>query len=210
MRFSPGCRCCGCDWIFHVLSCNGNNHAGAVVLLQQSGVTIATGTTDSVGLVTLDVPADTYDVTITPVSGSGHMTYTATLAHTCGQTTTVTLANDSDHVCNTGCCDAAPFTLALTFTSDPHPGATLTYTGGGLGWLDTSEHTVDGARFRYFFLCSDTGIGLFQQRYNDAFAEWQFFGSVGSAGFNPTGCVPFIQTGPVGANPPPTQWTVTG
>jgi hypothetical protein len=213
MMFVPGCACCGCRWTFHVRSCNGNDAAGATVLLEQSGVTIATGTTDSMGSVTLDVPAGSYDVTVTPDLDSGHRDYTATLSHTCGQTTTVDLVNDSGHVCNTGCCDAAPFTLTLTFTSDPdgHAGATLAWSGTGLGWLDTSEHTVAGARFRYFFLCSsESGTGLFQERWNEAFGEWQFFGPVGTGSFNPLHCYPFIQEGSVGANPPPAKWTVMG
>lgn len=92
-----------CKWTFVVHGPAGNALNGAVVTISQGGgPTLATCTTSgagaSAGTCSFSIAAGTYDVVVTPPALSGLATYTASIAHTCGQTTTITFSTDGSHV----------------------------------------------------------------------------------------------------------------
>lgn len=130
-----------CNWTFVVHNPGGGAVSGAVVTISQGGgPTLATCTTSGAGSCTFSIPADTYDVVVTPPSGSGYATYTATIAHTCAQTTTVTFSVDSDHLFFSACgpCLVYPKTITLT-GSVSLPSDTLTWDTGLLLWVGTAD-----------------------------------------------------------------------
>jgi hypothetical protein len=127
-------------WTFKVKNgCDGSLLAGAVVTLQQGGVTIATCTTgDGTGLTalgqcTLSVPSGTYDVTI---AHEGYTTYSDTLTLSGSLLTTVTLAIATGAICVSGCCSgtsiALPSELVIT---DDNGTWTASYDSTVAGWV---------------------------------------------------------------------------
>lgn len=123
----------GCKWTFVVKDgCTGVPLSGASVSLSQAGVEVASCSSAAVtGECTLDVPAGTYDVTITPPSGTPYAAYSATLSHTCGETTTVSLDADSDSQCIIGCgpCSIYPKEITITWNRAAGPSSTGTAFG---------------------------------------------------------------------------------
>jgi hypothetical protein len=214
-----GCRCCGCNWTVVVHYCGGTNAAGALVEVAQSGVTIDSCTTDGTGACILGVPSGTYDLTITPASGMGHATYTDTLAHTCNQSTTVTLSPAYGFICQGGasCCPSVPGSLTLTFTFGPGyvgfawPNDTLNWNGAD--WIGAGTFTDGGgdtSRYRYPG-CSGGVIGIAREVYNTVTGQWDDAGGFGLGANDTNTCDPYIQSGAIGGNPyPSSKWTVMG
>jgi hypothetical protein len=152
-----------CKWTFTVRGCNSVAIVGATVNLRQSGSLIATGTTNGSGQLTLSVPAGTYDVEIVPVAGSGYQTYTSSTAHTCAQSTSITLSVDSNYTCRpNGCvCDTQPNSLSITYTYPPGyagitlPDDTLVLSGGS--WIGSATFNYPGQTDLYVGRISPNG-----------------------------------------------------
>jgi hypothetical protein len=206
--------------------CNSVNLAGELVELKQSGVTIASGTTNASGVVKLSVPPGTYDVVVTDSAGYGYDTSTTTLAHTCNQSSTITLSPDSDHVCMGGlCCNISPKTIHITFTySGPHggsdvPDGTCTYDPALGQWWEsgTWDYTSGfGQHFmgRHGIGCNPLTFGYVwileltdDSGHTNAAAN-------GSCAAGPLGCPPnpfHVTPGNIGTLPwPANHWTLDG
>jgi hypothetical protein len=172
VRFSPGCRCCGCAWSFHVTGqCGDGDRPAVVIELRQSGSLIDSGSTNAFGDLGFgDLPAGSYDVTATPPDESGYTAYTGTIAHVCGETTTITLAPDVGHFC--GSCSACPEARQLSLTVNPTPDGsglvddTLTWNDHG-SWVGAHEFPFDepGGVGHYELSCSE-GVFTLVIRYD--------------------------------------------
>jgi hypothetical protein len=131
-----GCGCCvvpGCNHKFCIFHCGGTSYpytCGGTLNVKSGGTTIATGTVDSSGCITLDIAATgVYTVQFIP-SGSNYQTYSASVSLDC-QTATPTniiLAPASGYMCCAGGAPAIPTTL--TDGNGTHPITTVT-TGTG-------------------------------------------------------------------------------
>ena len=169
-RFAAECATCSITWSFHVTGCNSANISGAVVVLKQSGVTIATCTTNTSGVCSMTVPPGTYDVTITPPTSSYYDTYTNTLAATTN--TNVTLSQSTSQ-CQSTCttCSVIPNSLSVTgqwVVGGPTVSDTLLwgapvapgYTGGTNGWFGQTQVNDQGGNPGYLGLsCFVAGGG---------------------------------------------------
>ncbi|AGA26033.1 hypothetical protein Sinac_1655 [Singulisphaera acidiphila DSM 18658] len=104
-----------------VLMESGTGYLSAIVGITGGGGTGATGTATVAARCTLDVPSGTYDVTVTPPEDLGYTAYSGSLSHACGQTTTIAIDVDNDHICTGTCgygCRILPKTAYLTWTTD--------------------------------------------------------------------------------------------
>lgn len=131
-----GCAATHCNVTFNVHGCNGLNLANATVTVSRGGTTVATGTTDASGNVTLDV-VSTSSATLV-VSKSRFVTSTTTTGPLpCGTNYGSILLNPaSGFICNSVCADPDPLTLHLTDTfTGP---ATLTWNVGTFTWRGTN------------------------------------------------------------------------
>jgi hypothetical protein len=217
-RFGFSRRTILCNWTFTVRGgCNSELLAGATVNLRQSGVLIATGTTDISGVAIIDVPAGTYDVEVIDTAGYGYSTYTASVAHTCSQSTTITLSVDVDHFCETGCgnCLSPPnvvnisWTYPAGWTGTMWPNEALTWNASAVCWVGS---TVVNGTSNQALVCYPSA-----PFYSPGSRP---VGGGGPAGFCPTAsnclsavCSPFSITGgnyhPPFSGPDPAHWSVT-
>lgn len=201
---SPGCKCCKCNWTFVVKGCNNTAVLGITVSVKQSGVEIASCTSTGSSC-TLSVPPGTYDVTVTPSAGSGYDAYAATIAHTCTQTTNISLTPNSESLCVTTCgpCPILPKSIAITFNNDPPPCAQWQDVTVVLDptypvqptWVSASNVLVDefGNEFKLIFQCS-----AFQRYEIGAIRPGSPTTFVGFKNFAPStgiSCAPFSFTG---------------
>lgn len=139
--FGLGCGCC-CGWVINVNGCLGTGLPGFTVDLSQSGTPVASATTGdgtggtTLGQVRFTVPLGTYDVTITPISGSGFATYTGSIAFSCTTTdmvSNITMTADTGYVC-VPCCN---YPVATTLQTTDGLGAhSMVY----LGLIGTTVH----------------------------------------------------------------------
>lgn len=191
-----------CLWFITVKGCGLSSLQGQTVELKQSGTTVASGTTNVSGQVTLDVPAGSYDIVVTDSAGYGYNTSTTSgVTHTCGQSTTVTMAVDSDHFCgNCGACKTLPKSVSITFTYAPgytgyvYVDDVLVWDNVTSNWLGPWHSFPDSdptAEYRLFLGCAG---GLILGRQN-AFSSHTSFTSGGVGTGAVTACLPFTGHG---------------
>lgn len=166
---SPGCKCCRCLWTFNVTDCGGNAQVGATITLQQSGVTIATGTTDGSGAYVFSgLAIGSYDVTVDPPTAGSMPSYSGTITFACGMTTSVVLGSDPSLACVSGTClcPSIPKTLFATWNVSGTSGSdTFTYQSffgtpspmSGPKWFGGTNHSPTGfpPSFYYLFCSND-------------------------------------------------------
>lgn len=154
-----------------VLGCLNAGVSGADVTLSQAGTPIASGTTNVAGRLCVSIPNGTYDVAITPPSGSGFAAYTGTITYS-GTQQNITLSADADHVCTTCCNDPIPKTLYTTDSLGTH-----TLTWDGTNWKGTATTTgygpVQGD-------CTTTGPMTVSYSFGCSSGRWSF--TIGWAG----------------------------
>jgi hypothetical protein len=143
-----------CNWTFTIRGCRNLLRVGDTVNLRQSGVLIATGTTDGSGQVTLSVPAGTYDVEVVPTDAR-YATNTASRAHTCNQSTSITLLPTSDYACGGDCfnCELIPATVVGTQGADA---TGIEQMSGTYTWRGAPPQRPTLTAFRYWDLTLKT------------------------------------------------------
>lgn len=121
------CSCCGCPVTFHV-TCGISNVHNATVTVSSGGTPVASGTTNTSGLVTLTIPSGgTYMVTATgSTCTSGYLN---DLTLVCGNTYTLPCCQD---VCSACHFDVVYPTLYVT---DSHTTTACPFSGGGGVWF---------------------------------------------------------------------------
>jgi hypothetical protein len=177
---NPGCPCCACNWTITVRgACTSEVLSGRTVSLYQSAVLIASGTTNGSGVVVLNVPAGSYDVTVS--SGGGYAAYSASgTSHTCSDSTTITLSVASGRLCFAcGTCLAIPTSLSLTW---------LSHTGGAWSGPDDTL-AYDSVTHRW------VGSTIVTDSSGNTFVQYVSF----------SGCSFDLCITPAGSNPIPTS-----
>lgn len=143
--------CCGCPTTICVTGCpSGAAVVGASVTIKSGGTTVATGTTDATGCVTLDCGhAGSYEVV---VSAAGYRGFDGTLSLSCEGTKSIKLQAGTSAASITvtvhGCCSAvlpgALVTLSDGQSCTTGSGGTCTFNEANAG---TYTYTITADRF---------------------------------------------------------------
>jgi hypothetical protein len=155
--------CCATDCTttvpVNVKGCNSTNLSGVTVLIKVSGTTIASGSTDASGNVTLtpsSVNPQSATLEIAAFSGFAAYTTNITLNCTTQSTRNIVLTPAATHVCSP-CCGAYPISRTLIATTVAGD-VTLTYDTGVWGGTRTANATKRATCSTTTCTCSPTNI----------------------------------------------------